>query len=299
MNEARTEPDTVPSGVCLHGGETGTDTVNWSRVPLDDTQLFKDKSLQDASREAIYSYVSPAGADGFPCKLAIEAYTAVTGQEERTDIAGRVLVALRAQLVDDGQSDLQQGSPVNLTVHWFFNCSDFRSEDVLDHRMFINADRTPTLDNRMLATGDTKNILPGADIDFYSQDNQHRLLRDNFPTGGVDHNLVFKAVDPSQPQVVLTSPDSKVSLSFRTNQSTVQCYTAGGFDSDGPQRKQAHDPKEAKTAYSRFGGVALEFQHPLATFQHKKYTEIAGTDTVLRGNDIYENWVEIEIKAKD
>ena len=77
----------------------------------------------------------------------------------------------------------------------------------------------------------------------------------------LDHNLVFADVSTDKPQVVLTSPDDKVSLSFRTNQSTVQCYTAAGFDSRGPARKSIHDPQNAGP-YSRFG----ELSHLRAEF---------------------------------
>lgn len=172
----------------------------------------------------------------------------------------------------------------------------------------------------MLATGEVQPIPQGHGLDFYSQglEGKHRLLSDNFPEGGVgkltrvsltchelighchaDHNLIFKSIDKTRPQVVLTSPDSKVSLAFRTNQSTVQCYTAGGFDSKGPARKTQHDPRRIGP-YGRFSAVALEFHAPLATFLHDEFKQIAGTDTILRGKEqVYENWVEIEVRARD
>ena len=65
-----------------------------------------------------------------------------------------------------------------------------------------------------------------------------------------DHNIVFDSVSEA-PKVVLTSPDSKVSLAFRTNQATVQCYTASGFDGNH-SRKPEHQNGSSK-GYPQFG----------------------------------------------
>ena len=81
----------------------------------------------------------------------------------------------------------------------------------------------------------------------------HRALGADFPKGGVDHNLVFATPSSSEPRVVLSSPDGKTSLQFRTNQSSVQCYTGGGMDGSG-SRKAAH-AVEGGRGYDQFDGV--------------------------------------------
>lgn len=70
-----------------------------------------------------------------------------------------------------------------------------------------------------------------------------------------DPNLVFDAIS-SEPQVVLTSPDSKVSLIFRSNQSAVQVYTSNHFDGSGARRKPHHNAASGK-GYEKFGELSL------------------------------------------
>jgi hypothetical protein len=143
----------------------------------------------------------------------------------------------------------------------------------------LQSTQTPTLDDKMLAQGTWENIPAGSELDFHSAGlaGPHRTLGDNFPADGVgelrslhlplhtlcsstslppDHNFGFTSTTRSTPQVVLTSPDDKLSLSFRTNQSTVQCYTASGFDNHGPARKSIHDPQRIGP-YARFGEPLL------------------------------------------
>lgn len=78
----------------------------------------------------------------------------------------------------------------------------------------------------------------------------HRTLSHAFPEAGVDHNLVFSSPTSAFPRVVLSAPDGRTSLAFRTNQSSVQCYTAGGMDGSG-SRKAAH----GEGGYDRFAAV--------------------------------------------
>jgi len=60
---------------------------------------------------------SPAGVDGFPCTLEIEALVSVEAPKE--DGLGQVKIVLRSKIKEDGDTDIEKGTPVNLTVHWF------------------------------------------------------------------------------------------------------------------------------------------------------------------------------------
>lgn len=45
------------------------------------------------------------------------------------------------------------------------------------------------------------------------------------------------------------------------------------------------------------GAVFLEFHHPIATFLHDDLIKAAGTNTILKRGDVYENYVRVEIKS--
>lgn len=123
------------------------------------------------------------------------------------------------------------------------------------------ADHTPALDSSMLPTG-LASATARTPLDFAqgsaTDPASHRALGDNFPPNGVDHNLVFSTPLSTEPRVVLSSPDGKTSLAFRTNQSSVQCYTGGGMNGSG-SRKAAHAVDGAK-GYEKFDGVVCRVQ---------------------------------------
>jgi galactose mutarotase-like enzyme len=70
-----------------------------------------------------------------------------------------------------------------------------------------------------------------------------------------DHNLVFNApaTSTAKPRVVLTSPDSRVSLRFFTNQSSVQVYTAAGFDGTSGRKPHHQGHDNPVGGYEQFG----------------------------------------------
>ncbi|KAK4056542.1 hypothetical protein OIO90_002389 [Microbotryomycetes sp. JL221] len=288
--------------VCLHGGKQGFDTVDWVQVDdIEQSQLFRTSDVANANTWRMYKHSSAAGDDGFPNMLETEVLIRIS---KSIDDNSRVALIMRARLVQDatsssGKRDQEPACPVNLTWHIGYNLADFsQADDVMTHKLFIDSDKTPQLDDKMLPTGTLLDIKPDDSLDFHSQglSGPHRTIGHPFPPGGVDHNFVFKSVDTTKPQVVLTSPDDALTVRFRTNQSSVQCYTASGFDASAPLRKTIHDPRGAGP-YPKYGAVFLEFQHPVATFLHRALRDAAGTDTILTGHDIYENFVELEIVA--
>lgn len=127
--------------VCLHGGVQGLDTVPWDTLAPGTSKLFPASEGWPTSA-LVHRIVSPAGTDGFPLELEIEGLVNVEAPKTgEADVKGRVQVVLRAKIVDDGSEAVQHGTPVNLTVHWGFNTSEWSSEDVLGHRLYINASR--------------------------------------------------------------------------------------------------------------------------------------------------------------
>ena len=39
-------------------------------------------------------------------------------EEEKKEALGKVKVVLRSKIKEDGDADVEKGTPVNLTVHW-------------------------------------------------------------------------------------------------------------------------------------------------------------------------------------
>ncbi|GAA5996886.1 uncharacterized protein JCM10292_006064 [Rhodotorula paludigena] len=294
---------TGAQSVCLHGGDSGFDTLPWTPLGRADSVLFPlddadhplpppasspDEPITEAS--SLHRLYSPAGADGFPCSLEVEALTVVLAPEKddgvKTDvegkpgrILGKVKVVLRAKIREDGDEDIPKGTPLNLTLHWGFRLDNCREKDVLNHRLWLGSDKLVELDEQGISTGKIEKINEGDELDFFSagREGPHRTIGERFPKGGIDRNFLLNTppttIDPTRsttsprlptiPQAILTGPPAttsspQVSLRFTSNQASVQIYTASHLDSHGPARKTAHGGPEADKAPASSAGESTE-----------------------------------------
>ena len=148
-------------GVCLHGGEAAFDTLPWAPVERSQSLLFppddpdhpvppppSDPNEPVAESSTLHRLYSPAGAEGFPCSLVVEALVVVLAPEKREGAhtaaegkegtsLGKLKVVLRAKIREDGDEDIPKGTPVNLTVHWGFRLDDGKDKDVLGHHLWL------------------------------------------------------------------------------------------------------------------------------------------------------------------
>ena len=136
------------AGVSLHGGKRGLDTQSWKLISRDTSSLFpRDDASHPYSAEsdeAIYSHISPHGADGFPLTLEIEGLIRLVKPSK--DLAGEVEVILRAKIVEDGSKGIEAGTPINLTVHWGWNLGAFNgveSESIAEHSLYLDVSCSP------------------------------------------------------------------------------------------------------------------------------------------------------------
>jgi aldose 1-epimerase len=138
--------------VYLHGGPTGYDVRTWLPITRERSALFSsgNPSVEPGQgQEAIFQLRSPAGDQGFPEDLIIEAYVAVVGPTPTpgqdvgsstgadAGVAGDVYYNLRAAIVprESGPAEVR-GTPINLTVHWGFNLE--AGGDVLNHLLWLD-----------------------------------------------------------------------------------------------------------------------------------------------------------------
>ncbi|GAA5837443.1 hypothetical protein JCM3766R1_000445 [Sporobolomyces carnicolor] len=339
-----------PDSVCLHGGDSGFDTLPWTLINRPDSNLFplddpehpvpeppSDPRAPVTHASAMFRLYSPSGNDGFPCTLETEALVVVqedetgaesVGQEKKS--LGKVKVVLRSRIKEDGDQDIDKGTPVNLTVHWGFRLDDCHDADILNHELYIDSTELVHLDDKGLATGKIDQIpQDGAGFDYHSK--KQRKIGDSYPEGGIDRNFLLtpRPTSPptpisSEPQLVLTSPratkdDSRFELEFKTSLASVQIYSAPGLDGSGPIKKRAHG---GERGYDRDGALFIEFQQPVGTIVHTAAAaaEANGNelaqwlsdrverlsldreakswerDSLLRRGQVWESWVEVDVK---
>ncbi|GAA5881954.1 hypothetical protein JCM3774_002087 [Rhodotorula dairenensis] len=238
-------------GVCLHGGDSGLDTLPWIPIARADSSLFDlndpahpipppaaDPNAPVTESSVLHRLISPGGADGFPCSLECECLTVVyapeTAKGVETDVEhgkkgrslGKLKVVMRAKIRQDGDEGIPKGTPVNLTVHWGFRLDDGKEENILNHHLFLDSDKLVALDEKALATGKIDHLEKGNGYDFYShgREGPHRKIGDGYPEGGIDVNYLLNLPEsgsppegepllPTKPQAILTAPISKSSSS--------------------------------------------------------------------------------------
>ncbi len=143
---------------------------------------------------------------------------------------------------------------VNLTNHSYFRLDD--ADDVLDHRLFVNAAFYTPADAALLPTGEIRPVA-GTPFDLSAPVRLSALLRPCAPalaaTQGLDHNFVLRkeARDALTLAAALISSDGGRRMECWTTRPGLQVYTGNGLSGEVCRGGRAYGP---------YAGVCLETQ---------------------------------------
>ena len=220
----------------LHGGRHGFDKRCWSLRTL--------SGLGDPPA-AWFHRVSPAGEEGFPGTLSIEAGYSLG--EDNT-------------LVLEYRAETDAPTVVNICNHSYFNLAG-ESADIsaLDHVVTIHADGFTPVDGSMIPTGELRS-LDGTALDFRTplpvcdrvregHEEQIRLGR------GYDHNYVLRGGLTTEPKPAarVAELSSGRTLEISTTEPGLQFYS-GNF-LNGTRRGKGG------RLYRQGDGLCFETQH--------------------------------------
>lgn len=182
----------------LHGGFTGFDKKIWNAEILNDALML--------------SCFSPDGEEGYPGNLQVRVTYRVTDSA----------LTIRYEAVSD------RDTAVNLTNHSYFNL-DGPGGTVLDHRLFLDADRISVCDDQHIPTGD---YLPcdGTPFDFRTAKPIGRDIHASHPQltpwGGYDNNFLLRKQSPGDFSLAARVEGKEIGMEVWTDRSCVQLYTA-------------------------------------------------------------------------
>jgi aldose 1-epimerase len=194
----------------LHSGPLGLDQQHWDVVAV----------TEDA---ASFRHVSPAGHNGFPGELTVEARYRL----EEDGLAIRLTATTDAPTV------------VNLTHHAYFNLAGEASgASILDHVLQVPASRMTRIDAGLIPDGTLADVA-GTPFDFRAprrigdrinaEDEQLRLGH------GYDHNFAIDAADGKVRRVAtLFDPASGRVLALHSSEPGLQFYSGNHLAGGAP-----------------------------------------------------------------
>ena len=247
----------------LHGGLKGFDKVVWTARPM----------LTANGPSLILTYVSQNGEEGYPGNLLVTAVYSLTEDN-----------ALRL----DYTATTDQKTVVNLTHHSYFNLRG--SGDVLDHVVYINADKFTPVDSTLIPTGE---LLPvaGTPFDFrkphtigarIGNTNNEQIVFG----GGYDHNWVLnKHTNELSLAASIYEPTSGRTLEVWSTSPGVQFYSGNFLDG-------SLTGKGGKV-YQFRNGFCFEPQHYPDSPNHPAFPT-----TELKPNETYQNTIIYKFGAQ-
>jgi aldose 1-epimerase len=246
----------------LHGGpERSLQRVEWIGEPFENPSGVGVK----------FHYVSPDGEEGYPGTLYVTTTYTLTPK-------GAVKIEYLATV--------DKTTHVNLTNHSYFNLSGHGTPSVLDHQLWVGAERYTPKDATSIPTGELAPVA-GTPLDFRTRRALGERIGDftGHESVGYDHNFVLDG-PPGVMRLAATlfDPASGRTMRVHTDQPGLQLYTANyvwGQTCKGGQ------------VYRKHGSVCLETQHFPDAPNKPQFPS-----TVLRPGETYRRTCVYEFEAE-
>lgn len=209
----------------LHGGLKGFDKVIWEAEPVSDSRSIGVR----------FNYLSPDGQEGYPGNLDCQV-TYLLNQNDELHIAYLATT--------------DRPTHVNLTNHSYFNLAGSRKDNILEHILQIMASRFTPADERLIPTGEIKEVA-GTALDFLKPMSIGQRL--NELPAGHDHNFVLASRGELALAARVVEPGSGRVMELYTTEPGLQFYSGNYLD--GTITGKFGRP------YERHSGFCLEPQH--------------------------------------
>jgi aldose 1-epimerase len=222
----------------LHGGISGFDMKVWDAREI--------QKVDEAGLEL--TYTSPDGEEGYPGELKVTVTYLLTSMRE-----------LKIRYL----AETTKPTPVNLTHHSYFNLKGAGNGNMLDHELMINANRYNVISDKLLPTGELRDVT-GTPMDFRQP---KPIGRDLVKVeGGYDHNFCLNTTGKLIKAAVLSESSTGRRMEVYTDQPGMQFY-GSNFLGDNIIGKSGKN-------YHNHYAVCLETQHFPDSIHHPEFPNI-------------------------
>ena len=215
-----------------HGGAQGFHRTLWN----------VDERESEPGRSLVLTHFSPDGEEGYPGNLAVKVVYSLTESNE---------------LKIEYSATTDKSTVLNVTNHAYFNLAGAGNGGILDHELFLDAERFTPIDESRIPTGELRAVA-GTPMDFTKPALIGSSIETNYDqlkiTRGYDHNWVLNKPSGSLGLAarVLERNSGRV-MEVWTTEPGIQFFTANSMN-------RATVGKGGKLYGPRFG-LCLETQH--------------------------------------
>jgi aldose 1-epimerase len=207
----------------LHGGEKGFDKAVWGAMDF-------EKSDSAGVR---LTYLSRDNEEGYPGNLSAAVTYSLTASDE---------------LVVEYEAESDRPTPVNLTIHPYWNLAGPGRGSIASHELKLYSDHYLAVDDEIVPTGRINDVT-GTPFDFTKP---KRIGQDLDRAGGYDHCFVIRAAQVAlAPAAELFDPLSRRRMEIFTSQRGIQFYSGNFLDGRLGRGTEL---------FEKHGGLCLETQ---------------------------------------
>lgn len=239
------------NGNHLHGGEKGFNEVIWEAEKVEDSEKVGVR----------LTYLSEDGEEGYPGNLEVTVTYTLTNDDE---------------LKIDYEAETDKATPVNLTHHSFWNLSGNVKDNILDHKLMLNANYYLPVDTGLIPTGEILKV-EGTPMNFTQPTTIGCRIWQ--VTGGYDHCYVLNRSNDEDKLALAArvyEPESGRVMEIHTTEPGIQFYSGNFFDGSIKGKKGK--------VYNKHDAFCLETQH-FPDSPNRHYFP----STILRPGEIYKH----------
>lgn len=216
----------------LHGGSKGFDKVVWKAKQIIEKNL--------ASIEL--RYLSKDMEEGYPGNLEVKVTYTLNNNDE---------------LTVHYEASTDKSTIINLTQHSYFNLSGDFKNDILDHKIVIDADSFLPVNSKLIPTGELQDVL-GTPFDFRkSKTIRNDINKENEQlNNGLGYDHCWALNNHNEGFRFAASAHDQISgrfLEIFTDEPGIQFYTGNFLDGTLPSKTEGN--------YNYRTGFCLETQH--------------------------------------